>query len=189
MKSFIVDRLGFDDRDIRMLLDSEATRDNVLASIEEWLIEGTKPGDEAFLFFSGHGYQQPDTDRDEADRLDETLVPVDVIVNEDDTIEGMITDDEMAVLLGRLTGRRVHVMVDACHSGTSNRLAVVDEGWRYVKTPRRLDGRPIRIPAAASGADAAAVAAVPASPESFVSAKSLDLSHVDLTVWTAVKAE
>ena len=93
MKSFIIENVGYHDGDIMMLLDSEATRDNILTSVEKWLIDGTKDGDEVFLFFSGHGYQQLDVNGDEADNLDETLVPVDAVVTEDGTIKGMINDD------------------------------------------------------------------------------------------------
>ena len=52
-----------------------------------------------FLFYSGHGFQQPDLDGDEKDGLDETLVPVDAFVDEDGKIKGMITDDELGVLV------------------------------------------------------------------------------------------
>ena len=184
MKSFIVDRAGFDDGDVKMLLDSEATRENVLAAIDDWLIRGTEAGDEVFLFFSGHGFQQPDANGDEADRLDETLVPVDASVGEDGTIAAMITDDEMASLLDRLTGRRTRVMIDACHSGTSDRFSVVGESWRYVKTPRRPDGRPIRVMAPGRTRSVA-----DSLPESFLSAKDPGVGGTELVVWTAVKAE
>ena len=185
MKSFITDHIGFDDSDIKMLLDSEATRDNILALIEDWLIDGTEDGDEVFLFFSGHGFQQPDVNGDEADRLDETLVPVDVAVTKDGTATGMITDDEMAALMSHLSGRRVDVIVDACHSGTSTRFApVFDDDWRYVKSPRRADGRPLQIVVPGRKRGVAG-----SLPESFLSTKDLGLDRTDLTVWTAVKAE
>ena len=184
MKSFIVDRAGFDDDDVKMLLDSEATRENVLAAIDDWLIGGTEAGDEVFLFFSGHGFQQPDANGDEADRLDETLVPVDASVSENGTIMAMITDDEVASLLGRLTGRQTQVVIDSCHSGTGDRLSVVGEDWRYIKTPRRPDGRPIRLVAPGRTRSVAELL-----PESFLSAKDPGVGDTELVVWTAVKAE
>ena len=102
MHEFITSGLGFDPGDVRLLLNAEATRDNILRDLDEWIVDGTRPGDEVFLFFSGHGFQQPDTNGDEPDRFDETLVPVDVVVRDDETVSGMITDDEMAAVLGRL---------------------------------------------------------------------------------------
>ena len=147
MHGFITADLGFDDGDVKLLVDGEATRANILREFEEWLIAETRPGDEVFFYFSGHGFQQPDANGDEADRFDETLVPVDVVVRNGETVVGMISDDEIAALLNRLSGRSVTVVVDACHSGTSDRISVIGEDWRYIKSPRRPDGGPLRLAA------------------------------------------
>ena len=180
MASFAAGGMGFAQRDIKLLLNEEATRDGILTAIEEWLVAGTQPGDEAFLFFSGHGFQQPDTDGDEEDGLDETLVPVGAVVNAG-KVEGMITDDEIAAALGRLSGRRVRVVIDACHSGTATRSIGGD--WRHVKTPRLPDGSPIRM-ARTRGI------AGDASPSKSASFNDSDEGgNPDLTVWTAVRAE
>ena len=190
MKSYISSHLGLDDRDVRMLLDGEATRDNILEAIEDWLIGGTREGDDVFLYYSGHGFQQLDENNDEADRLDETLVPVDVTIGTDGVPRGMIADDEVAALLAQLPGRRVHVVIDACHSGTSDRLAIMDAGgesWRYVKTPRGPDGAPLRI--GSVGTDANAVTRRPGAQEAFVSTKDPGVSRLDITVWAAVRAD
>ena len=184
MRAFVTKDLGFGSSDVKLLLDAEATRANILREVEEWLIDGTRPGDEVFLFFSGHGFQQPDADGDEPDRFDETLVPVDVVVRDNETVSGMIADDEMGVLLNRLAGRRVTLVVDACHSGTSDRISVVGEGWRYVKSPRRPDGGPLRLGAVTAGKSATA----PAPEETFLSTKDPGLRSADVTVWTAVAA-
>ena len=183
MREFITADLGYDPRDVRLLLDAEATRAGILRGIEEWLIDGTSPGDEAFLYFSGHGFQQPDTNGDEPDRFDETLVPVDVVVRDDKTVVGMITDDEVAALLNRLSGRSVNVIVDACHSGTSDKISVLGEAWRYVKSPRRPDGGLLRL-----GAVGSSQAMTASAPEAFLSTKDPQLGADDLTVWTAVEA-
>ena len=184
MRSFISEDLGYTDRDIRTLLDAEATRANILDVFEDWLIKGTAEGDEVFVFFSGHGFRQPDEDHDEADRYDETLVPVDVRIAADGEITGMISDDEMAVLMSRLAGRRVQVVVDACHSGTSTKISVVGDDWRFVKSPRLPDGRPIRLPIPERREGA-----VEPRPEAFLSTKDPGLRDAPLTVWTAVRAD
>ena len=145
IEAFIKGHMGFKKSDVQLLVDGEATKKNIMSTVKKWLVEGTNAGDEVFLFYSGHGFQQPDTDGDEADGLDETLVPVDASVDESGKIKGMITDDELGVLLGRLAGRRVHVVVDACHSGTSTRSAGDLDSWKYIKTPRLPDGSPIRV--------------------------------------------
>ena len=184
MRSFISGDLGYADRDIRMLLNAEATRENILETFEDWLIDGTAEGDEVFLFFSGHGFRQPDEDGDEADRYDETLIPVDVQVAADGAISGMITDDEIAVLMNRLAGRQVQVVVDACHSGTSTKISVVGDEWRFVKSPRLPDGRPIRLPIPEKRETA-----VEPRPEAFLSTKDTGLQNAPMVVWTAVRAD
>ena len=178
MAAFLVERAGFQQSDLRILLNAEATRDNILAEIEAWLIEGTKPGDDVLLYFSGHGFQQPDLDGDETDNLDETLVPVDVRVDEGRMVRGMITDDDIAALLDRLADRRTYVFVDACHSGTSTRAVLDGDSWRYVKTPRLPDGKPLRI------ARSRGVAGTVPKPESVVQS-----DHPNMVVWTAVRAD
>ena len=193
MREFVTRYLGFDARDVRLLLDAEATRARILREMEEWLIDDTRPGDEVFIYFSGHGFRQVDTNGDEADRFDETIVPVDVFVRDDDTIAGMITDDEIAVMLGRLSRRHVNVIVDACHSGTSDKAWVVrGEGWRYIKSPRRPDGGTLHIGTVDEGR-----AATPSTfgtslsepvSDAFLSTKDPGLGTADVTVWAAVEA-
>lgn len=183
MHAFITADLGFGDGDVKLLVDADATRANILREIEEWLIDGTRPGDEAFFYFSGHGFQQPDTNGDESDRFDETLVPVDVVVRNGETVAGMIVDDEIAALLNRLSGRSVTVVVDACHSGTSDRISVAGEEWRYVKSPRRPDGGPLRL-----GTVDPSRAVETSAPEAFLSTKDPQLRAADVTVWAAVEA-
>ena len=190
MKTYVSSHLGFDGRDVRMLLDAEATRENILGAIEEWLIDGTGEGDDVFLYYSGHGFQQLDENADESDRLDETLVPVDVTIDPDGVPRGMIADDEVGALLAQLPGRRVHVVIDACHSGTSDRFAVMDAeeaSWRYVKTPRGPDGAPLRIGSAR--VDAGALTRRPGAQEAFVSTKDPGINRLDITVWAAVRAD
>ena len=183
MREFVTADLGFGDGDVRLLVDADATRANILRQFEEWLIDGTRPGDEVFFYFSGHGFQQPDTSGDESDRFDETLVPVDVVVRNDKTVVGMIADDEIAALLNRLSGRRVTVVVDACHSGTSDRISVVGDAWQYIKSPRRPDGGPLRL-----GTVDPSRAVEASAPEAFLSTKDPQLRAADVTVWAAVEA-
>ena len=178
MAAFITRHGGFKESDVRMLRDAEATRKNILAAVDEWLVGGTAAGDEVFLYFSGHGFQEKDLNGDEQDRLDETLVPVDAFVTEEGHVKGMITDDEIRELLDRLRGRSVQVVVDACHSGTSTRTALGDS-WKYTKTPRLPDGSRIRKNVASTrgvGRDS--------GRESFLSS-----DDSGLLVWAAVRAD
>ena len=69
-------------------------------------------GDFLFLFFSGHGGQQPDMNKDEADGKDETLCMYD----------GELVDDLIAQMLSSIPeGVRVLMITDSCNSGTNFR--------------------------------------------------------------------
>ncbi len=184
MRAFVTGVLGYDARDVKMLLDAEATRSAILGAMDEWLIGGTGPGDEVFIYFSGHGWQQLDTNGDEPDRYDETLVPVDVAVRANNTVDGMITDDEIGAMLARLDGRRINVVVDSCHAGTSDKMMVVGDHWRYIKSPRRSDGGPLKL----RTPDANREVVRDSEPDTFVSTKDPKFRTADITVWAAVEA-
>ena len=142
MAAFITRHGGFRRSDVRILRDAEATRGKILAAVEEWLVDETSSGDEVFLYYSGHGFQEADVNGDEADRLAETWVPVDAAVTDDGHIKGIITGSEIRRLLDRLRGRKMHVVVDASRARARS---VIGDGWRYAKTPRMPDGSRIRI--------------------------------------------
>jgi hypothetical protein len=85
----------------------------------------------AWIHYSGHGASTRDRSGDEADGMDETLVPIDF------QRAGMITDDEITAILRRLTRKTLKVVcvMDSCHSGT-----VCDLKYRWTsETSATLD--------------------------------------------------
>ncbi|WDZ78119.1 caspase family protein [Ensifer adhaerens] len=139
MQGLLTGKLGFDPSSIRILKDEEATRAEVLSSMNTWLVEATAPGDRVYIYFSGHGLQVKDVDGDEQDGLDEALAPVDIVSGETDW-QGAILDDEIDRILERLQGRAVTMVIDACHSGTISRSLSDDvssgiEGARFLPRP------------------------------------------------------
>ncbi len=173
MRAFLIRQLGYHYEDVKLLLDGEATRRNILAGIRDWLVAGTKTGDQVFIYFSGYGFQQPDTTGDEFDGHDETLVPVDASLSGDRELVGMITDDELTGLLARLEGRRVHVVLDASHGPMA---AGSPSESTYVKSPRFAGGMPVRVAATKSIRQVADTG----EQDLFLSA-----IHPGVTVWTA----
>ena len=123
MRGLLISRYGFRVENIQVLTDDKATRRAILDTFERWLIRGTREGDLAFFYFSGHGTQIPDQNGDEEDGMDEALCPYDLVpVGAGSAAETKaILDDEIGVLLRRLKGRDVVVFVDACHSGSMTR--------------------------------------------------------------------
>jgi hypothetical protein len=139
METLLREKLGFDASAIRVLQDEQATRANILSSIDTWLVEATEPGDRVYLYFTGHGLQVKDADGDEGDGLDEALAPFDIVQGATDW-QGAILDDEIDQILERLDGRTVTMVIDACHSGTISRSLSGDtaagiEGARFLPRP------------------------------------------------------
>jgi hypothetical protein len=101
-----------------ILADEEATYQNIHNAFQE-LVSRSKPGDDILVFWSGHGMQAADDeDGDEADGLDEFLVPSDAVYGTIDEIrKTMISDDVMGHWIADFDGRNVAVVVDACHCG------------------------------------------------------------------------
>lgn len=132
VKSVLMDYLQFSEGEIRLMLNQEATRANITGAIEQWLINGTKTGDNVFFYYAGHGFHIPDDNGDEADEsppFDETLCPYDTDPGlfHDRTRKGnMIIDDEIGEYLAKLGGRKVMMIFDSCNSGTVTRSAAMN---------------------------------------------------------------
>ncbi len=96
-----------------MLNDRQATREAIIAEIEK--IGKKISDDDMFIFyFSGHGDLLLDTGRDEVSGFDQVLV----------AYNDYLVDDEINVLLTKyFTKTRNLMIVDACHSGSSYKMA------------------------------------------------------------------
>jgi hypothetical protein len=103
---------GFQDVDIKVLRDEEATKSAMIAALT-WLQKTAGPKDHAFFYFSGHGSQIPDLDGDEEDGKDETLCPYDT--NEEP--ESHLSDDWIEPWLKSFRARKLTVVLDSCFSG------------------------------------------------------------------------
>ncbi len=110
--------LGADN--LRLLADSRATREAILARIG-WLLDDARDGDRQFFVFAGHGSRlrrrDPDTGIVEH-RLDETLVAYPGAA--DDFEDFMIFDEDLAQLVDRSgfpPDARLTFIFNSCHSG------------------------------------------------------------------------
>ncbi len=150
MKEMLIEKGLFTGVEIRTLVDAEATKANVVKQFKQWLISGTKPGDRALFYFSGHGIQVWDENGDEIqDCMDEALMCHDSNIRANkvkgtcrgrhgdawklkDTVN-VLLDDEMGELLAALQGRTVIFISDSCHSGSVyksvNAEVAVTKNW------------------------------------------------------------
>ena len=95
------------------------TRDNILSNFRNFL-SSSRAGDFLFFGFSGHGSQIYDTNGDEIDRIDETIVGCDLQNVKDDELKQIIMNN----LKPNVT---LFCVFDSCHSGT-----VLDLKYQYL---------------------------------------------------------
>ncbi len=135
LKQTLADKGLFSEKETKVLLDTQATRANILKAFKEWLVNGTGPGDTALFYFSGHGIQLwGESGHKIQDGMDEAIMPYDAKALENRVqrkfrgrsgmaftvagTENFILDQEIAELLRQLRGRTVIFVSDSCHSGT-----------------------------------------------------------------------
>lgn len=139
MRDVLLKYFGFTVPDIRVLVDSRATKANILARLK-WLITGAKKGDMLIFHYSGHGTQLRDRDGDELkDYMDEAICPWDT--NWDG---GLILDDDLYnIFKGVGKGVSLEVILDACHSGSGTReiMVISDMKIRFLPPPIDIECR------------------------------------------------
>ncbi|MBI5858670.1 MAG: caspase family protein [Sphingobacteriales bacterium] len=115
---------------ITVLTDAQATRKGIIDALDQ-LISKSGKDDIVVFHVSSHGEQMEDDNGDEADGLDECIVPYDAIYSNDKAAFAKVAasylrDDligEKITLLRNKLGRQgdVLVTIDACHSASGTR--------------------------------------------------------------------
>lgn len=109
----------FPKQNVCLLLDEQASKQNVIRAFEKRLIGPAKKDDIIVFYYAGHGSQITDLDNDEADNMDETFV----LHNSrtDDVLD--FVDDEFNRLISRLyeKTKNIAIFLDSCNSGTATR--------------------------------------------------------------------
>lgn len=112
-------RVGMAEGNGRLLTDSEATRDNVIAAIRE---VGSEMSDSDLLmvFYSGHGGRLPSAGSQTADPdgYDETLALYDV----------ELTDDDLDGVFDEIANGKVLLVLDSCFSGGFSKDVISQPG-------------------------------------------------------------
>jgi hypothetical protein len=120
----LVDHYGFTRSDIKLLLNSEATKANIISGLKS-LLGGARSGDTLVFTNSSHGTYVADKDGDE-EMYDEAICPYDYADN-------LIVDDELRTLFGDLPKRvSLTVILDSCFSGSGTRL-LSDSGYQKAR--------------------------------------------------------
>jgi metacaspase-1 len=131
--AMLIDHFGFDPENVTLLLDSQATKQRVLAAVDE-LLAGAQKGDVLVFTNSSHGTYVADGSGDES-RYDEAMCPWDMKKN-------LILDDELRRRFSALPeGVRLTVISDSCFSGSVTRgdmPGTPDDRRRRFVNPRTL---------------------------------------------------
>lgn len=154
-------RLGIPAGQIRILADGVGKTDPTRAAIREaWdtLINQSRAGDWAIVYFAGHGSQQPQPVNRaahayaEPDGMDEIFLPLDADKWDErlQSVRNAILDDEIGQMLEALSkkGVKVWAIFDTCHAGGMSKAVTratecAPEGCPVT---RRLSPRTLGIP-------------------------------------------
>ncbi len=139
MYQFIQEVWNYKPQQIKMLTDEAATRQAILATFDDWLINGSQPGDRILFYYSGHGSTLADNNSDEGDGIDEVLCPIDSVGNDQKSRgANMLRDDDINTRLRQLPERQVIFISDSCHSGTITRSLDSNQRKSHTRVKRLI---------------------------------------------------
>lgn len=106
---------------VKLLLDSKATRNNIIKEMKA-MLTATAAGDSVVFQYSGHGSWVPDENGDEPDGRDECICPYDIVTPSGKA--NFIIDDELFEIYSlRNKDSKLLIISDSCHSGSVARMA------------------------------------------------------------------
>jgi hypothetical protein len=149
--SKVLKGLGFQDSEITILTDGQATKKNIMSNLES-MVKDAETGKLDYIVWthSSHGSQASDKSGDEDDHLDELFICHDLAESGGEWDENtVISDDECANLFSRLPENvLLEVFFDTCHSGTGLKAMDLMPGRRprfipqpSVKSNKKAEGQ------------------------------------------------
>lgn len=140
MGELLKDYFGFQEGDIRILHDGDASADDIRNGLGWLLSEYDGDGRDVRVFhFSSHGTQVDDQSNDEWECMDEVIVPY------DHDWDNPFRDDDLRAIFDQIPEDvNFTFIADCCHSGTIQK-AIVDSGVefrpRYLTPPAEVTDR------------------------------------------------
>ncbi|TBW36588.1 trypsin-like serine protease [Siculibacillus lacustris] len=118
VSAMLVDTLGFRRDQIMTLTNEKATRANILAALDAWIVQGSTPGARVFLYYSGQGFQSRVFPSLRDGLPGPVIVPIDLALQRDDEgrvrdVGGAITTADLRRVVARLADRSVTAVFDA----------------------------------------------------------------------------
>jgi secreted trypsin-like serine protease len=114
----LVDELGFRREQVLTLTNEKATRANILAALDTWLLQGSHAGSRVYFYYSGQGFQSRVFPSLRDSESGPSIAPVDLaLINDNDgkvrDVANAISASEIRNYLSRLSNRSVTVVFDA----------------------------------------------------------------------------
>jgi len=106
---------GFSKENAKLLLDDQATKENITNAIGEWLPSQVKPGDMVLIFYSGHGGVEPDPTGEEPDGNSKYIIPQDT--DPQNLFSTAIQNSNITRMLQRVQSNQMVFLIDCCYSG------------------------------------------------------------------------
>lgn len=132
IKDVLIKKFGYDKKNIKMLIDKQATHDNIMDEYYN-LINDTATNDSIIIFFAGHGSTYPSIDKDKG-----FLVPCDGTEIKMNTLiswDRLISDSEL------IKAKHIFFIMDACYSGLA--LLRSNPSKRFLKDMVRRQSRQV----------------------------------------------
>ncbi|MBK9329873.1 MAG: caspase family protein [Sphingobacteriales bacterium] len=136
IKELIISRFGYKAENIRELYSAQATKKQILTSLDK-LLANSKPGDQAFFYYSGHGLQMPDNT---GYNTDEAIAPCDILYQKNGYIQSL----QLAAIYNKFVDKKVTLttIFDCCHSWGTKTVEIQKDGITYYRKMAPTGGGP-----------------------------------------------
>ncbi|MGQ9609622.1 MAG: caspase family protein [bacterium] len=106
---------GFPKENVRLLTDAQASRENIIKIIGDWLPNQVSSDDLVMIFYAGHGGVEFDKTGEEPDGKRKYIIPYDA--NPNDLFSTAIANSEITILLEKIQSNKMIFLIDCCYSG------------------------------------------------------------------------
>ncbi|MDR3372488.1 MAG: trypsin-like serine protease, partial [Ancalomicrobiaceae bacterium] len=180
VSNVLVEELGFRREQVLTLTNEKATRANILAALDSFVVQGSDPGSRVFLYYSGQGFQSRVFPALRDSASGPAIAPVDLALIKDGDghvrdVTNAITATEIRRVLSRLTDRAVTAVFDT------------------VQISRRELQRPAQAGADEIGAIRSVEAVVDLAPDIAEIRQKADQTPIDpgrnLTLWVGASPD
>ncbi len=115
---------NFPKSQVKLLIDEQATDNNIKSAIGTWLKRNTRKDDTVIIFFAGHGAPE-----------DEKTYWVTYNANIDDLYGTALSNDEISDMFDRIEAKRMIAFLDSCYSAATVHRTDRQRGVIIVKDP------------------------------------------------------